>query len=62
MAEVVFIITPKGEIKIEVDGVVGPTCEDITRAYEDALGVRVDINHKPAFYSELDNIEQKIYE
>jgi hypothetical protein len=62
MAEITFIISPTGTIHIEVDGVVGAACEDLTRAYENALGTRVSLQEKPAYYEELDHIEQKIYE
>ncbi len=39
--EVIITIPPKGDTKIEVQGVIGPSCKDLTKGIENALGTVV---------------------
>jgi len=49
--ELEIVITPQGKIEIEVKGVQGPGCKDLTRALENALG-EVDARElKPEYYA-----------
>lgn len=41
MAEVIITVSPEGEAQVEVDGVCGPGCKDLTRAIEKAIGQTV---------------------
>lgn len=51
--ELEIVITPQGKIEIEVKGVQGPGCKELTRALEDALG-EVDARElKPEYYSSV---------
>lgn len=38
MPQVIITITPDGQSKVEAKGVSGPTCKDLTRSIERALG------------------------
>ena len=62
MAIIKFKIDKKGSTEIEVTGVTGASCEDITRAFEDGLGVKTNIQHKPDFYVELEGTKQYVSE
>lgn len=44
-------IDKKGDVKIEVDGCTGPTCKDITRAIEQALGISENVELKGEFHA-----------
>lgn len=55
-------IDRSGKTHIEVDGCDGAQCEDITRALVQALGSAENVQHKPEYYSVLDDIQQKVYE
>ena len=61
MAEIVIKIK-KGKTTFEVNGVSGVKCEELTKALEQAVGKVEDVQRKPAFFVELDDIQQKIYE
>ena len=51
--ELEIVITPQGKIEIEVKGVQGPGCKDLTRALENALG-EVDARElKPEYYTNI---------
>jgi hypothetical protein len=62
MAGTIEIRIKKGQIHMDVEGVHDATCADITKVLEQALGVVEDVQRKPEYYVELDNLEQKIYE
>lgn len=49
--ELEIVITPQGKIEIEVKGVQGPGCKDLTRALEDALGEVDERELKPEYYA-----------
>ena len=61
MAEIIVKIK-KGKTSFEVNGVEGASCEELTRTLQNAIGATEDTNRKPAYYVELDDITQKIYE
>lgn len=49
--ELEIVITPQGKVEIEVKGVQGPGCKDLTRALEDALGAVDERELKPEYYA-----------
>jgi len=49
--ELVITISADGEVGVEVDGVRGPSCLDITRGLEEALGIVTRREKKHAFYA-----------
>jgi hypothetical protein len=61
MAEIIVKIK-KGKATFEVNGVQGQGCEQLTAALEEALGTKEDIQRKPEYYVELDEMHQKLYE
>lgn len=46
MSEVVITIDQAGSAKVEVNGVCGPGCEDLTRAIEQSMGARTKNQRK----------------
>lgn len=58
-----FRISADGKVHIDVEGVHDATCEQLTKAFEDALGGEIeDVQRKPEFYVCLDGVEQHVYE
>ena len=56
-------IDKEGKTHIEVFGMEGQGCEDITRLLQEALGGQVeDVQQKPEYFVELEGIEQEMYE
>lgn len=51
-----------GKISVDVAGVEGNSCEDITRALVDSFGEVDGVTRKPEYFVELDALEQKIFE
>jgi hypothetical protein len=49
--ELEIVITPQGKIEIEVKGVQGPGCKDLTRALENALGEVDERELKAEYYA-----------
>ncbi len=49
-AELQIVISPEGHIQIEVQGVQGNACMDLTRTLEEALGSVEDRQYKPEYY------------
>ncbi len=41
LQEIDVVIDPDGQVRIEVRGVKGPSCVDLTRGLEEALGAVV---------------------
>lgn len=62
MATIKFVVDKEGQVHIEVDGVEGASCADLTRIFEERLGVKVDVQEKPEYYCELDNHEAYVHE
>jgi hypothetical protein len=48
--QITIQIDPKGQTKIEVDGVTGASCTDITKSLEHALGSVSERVKKTEFY------------
>ena len=48
--ELFITISKEGQVTIEVEGVSGPSCQDISRTLEDALGRLTFRQKKQAFY------------
>lgn len=61
-AKIKFKIDRDGNVDIDVSGVEGASCADITRAFEEALGEVKEVQRKPNFYVELEGTENHIYE
>lgn len=60
--EILIRIDKNGEVHLDVEGVNDASCEQLTQAFEKELGTVEDVQHKPEFYVELDDIHQEIYE
>lgn len=52
MAKMNITIMPTGEIKIQIEGVKGKKCLDLSKAFEDALGEVVDRKFTSEYYQE----------
>ena len=64
MQEMKIIIAKDGKVTIDVDGVKGPSCKDLTRKLEEALGSTVDSTVKTEYYEQeqgLDNTQTAGY-
>ena len=61
MAEIIIKIK-KGKVSFEVNGAQGQSCEALTAALEKAIGAKEDVQRKPEYYVELDELTQKLYE
>jgi hypothetical protein len=49
--KIVALVDLKGEISLEVSGVQGPSCTDLTAKLEKALGPVGNQQQKPEFYA-----------
>lgn len=49
-AEFEIVISPEGKVEIEVKGVQGNSCTDLTRFLEEALGDIDERNFKAEYY------------
>ena len=52
MQEIKLIIGKDGKVNIDVAGVSGPACQDLTKSIEAALGKREAVKKKPEFYEQ----------
>lgn len=59
MQEMEVTISPTGEVKIEVKGVAGPGCMDLTRELENQLGTVEDRQLKGEYYQQNENQQQQ---
>lgn len=50
--KVKFVISPTGEISIDVSGFQGGSCKDFTSAFEEELGEVKNVEHKDEYYQE----------
>ncbi|MGY6530040.1 MAG: DUF2997 domain-containing protein [Cyanobacterium sp.] len=55
-----FIIYPDGRVKETVTGIVGKSCEEVTRAIEQQLGVVVSTQKTSDYYSQKLESENQI--
>ena len=63
MGRITFTIRKDGSVDIDVACVQGASCEQITRAFEDALGgEEVEKELRPEYYSEIELAEQHVSE
>ena len=59
--KVVVTIHKDGTVEIDVDGVVGTACKDITNALKRRLGgVTLESRDKPQMYHEIDQLKQTV--
>lgn len=59
MTEILAKISPRGEVTLEVNGISGTGCKDVTAALEAALGRTVETADTPEMYESPK--EQHIY-
>lgn len=52
MQEIKLIIGKDGKVNIDVAGVKGSACQDLTKSIETALGRTESVRKKPAFYQQ----------
>jgi hypothetical protein len=50
--KIIVRISPKAEVKVEVDGMQGASCKDVTKQLEKALGNTVKSEEKGEFYEQ----------
>jgi len=60
MAEVIVDIDKDGNVKIEVNGVEGKACLDITESLEEALGVVESRTEKPEMVKNVQKQSQRV--
>ena len=48
--EIEIIITPDGEVKLDVKGLKGPTCLTVIKKIADSVGDLKSTNIKPEYY------------
>ncbi|MHA2642867.1 MAG: DUF2997 domain-containing protein [bacterium JZ-2024 1] len=48
---VIVKIDKLGNARVEVDGVAGPMCREITKRLEEALGEESAVEYKPEYFS-----------
>ncbi|MDP2663650.1 MAG: DUF2997 domain-containing protein [Dehalococcoidia bacterium] len=54
VAEIIITVTPDGKPKVEVKGVKGRKCLDLSRAIEEALGQATETKRTKEFYESAD--------
>ena len=59
MGSITFVIK-KGQVHIDVLDVHDASCMDISKAFEQALGIVEDVQRKPEYYAILDDMQQKV--
>ena len=59
MQELEIVISPTGEVKIEVKGVAGGHCVDLTRDLERSLGEVEERQFKAEYYQQADQAQQQ---
>lgn len=52
MQEIKLIIGKDGKVNIDVAGVKGPACKNLTKSIEAALGQTESVEKKPEFYQQ----------
>lgn len=52
MQEIKLIIGKDGKVNIDVAGVSGPACQDLTKSIEAGLGKTESVKKKPEFYEQ----------
>jgi hypothetical protein len=62
MSKIICRIAKDGTVTVEVDGMKGEGCHDVTRAFQLALGQTVEEVTKPEYYDQIDDIEAQVFE
>jgi len=62
MATINFRISKTGEVKLEVSGAEGSVCEDLTRVFEQELGVVTDVQRKPEYFLDHLSTDVQVFE
>ena len=57
-SELIITISAEGQVGVEVDGVRGPSCLELSRDLEEALGRVTKREKKNAFYMAEDGVEE----
>jgi hypothetical protein len=60
MKEIEIRIGPDGKVKINVTGVKGSSCQDLTKTIEDALGIVENTQPTEEFYQEVTDDEYNL--
>ena len=55
-----FNIRQDGTVTVEVMGVVGNDCENLTKRIEERLGVVEKVEHKPEYYEQKQTTEENV--
>ncbi len=58
--EIAFNIGPDGSVEIEVKGVKGADCVELTRELEEALGIVKNRVYTSEYYQEEQSVTQKV--
>lgn len=58
--DIIITIGPDGEVKLEVKGVPGADCLDLTKFLEDELGDVTDRQHTSEYYQEEEEVRIKV--
>lgn len=61
-AKIKVRIDKQGQVHIDVDGVTGTSCQDLTRLFEEKLGLDKEVQLKPDYDVVLDDMQIKQYE
>ena len=58
--DILISIGPDGEVQIQVEGVAGKDCVDLTRSLEEELGDVTDRQFTREYYQETEEQEEEI--
>lgn len=59
MTEIKIIIGKGGKVSLNVEGVTGPSCRELTRRLEEAMGRIESVKKKGAFYEQTQAVNQQ---
>ncbi len=60
MQSVTYIIKPDGKIEIDVEGVQGSDCKEITKKVEERLGKVESVEFKASYYQGINKNQENI--
>lgn len=52
MAKMTVSISPNGEIKVQIEGIKGKSCVELTKEFEEALGEVINKKFTSEYYQE----------
>ena len=58
--EIIIDISPTGETEIKVQGCPGPSCKDLTKGLEKALGKTVSDKKSQEYYKQVETEKQQL--